>query len=156
MKSSKSSLAQLSNKTGIAASTISNYRRGTRECGINNLALLARYLNVSADYLLGLDNDLEENFTASTSDCSLLDEIQSSRDFSNLVQAYEEYQNDHRIALRLKAQAMALSYYEDDARIPPDELQKILPAWNPDELKQAQKRESIQLGKVKMVLNKIL
>lgn len=48
---------ELASKLGIGQSTIVGYERGEREPTINNLSLYAKYFNVSADYLLGLEDD---------------------------------------------------------------------------------------------------
>ena len=47
--------SDLSELSGIATGTISGYRNGEKEPTITNLRKITQALNVSADYLLGLD-----------------------------------------------------------------------------------------------------
>ena len=48
---------ELAAKLGIGQSTIVGYEKGIREPTVSNLALYAKYFNVSIDYLLGLEDD---------------------------------------------------------------------------------------------------
>ena len=48
---------QLAEVIGVSRSAISKWESGDMEPTINNLAGLARVLNVSTDYLLGLDEN---------------------------------------------------------------------------------------------------
>lgn len=48
---------ELANALYVTPSTISGYRNGRRSPDVEQLALLARELDVSADYLLGLSDD---------------------------------------------------------------------------------------------------
>lgn len=48
---------ELADALFVAPSTISGYRTGRRSPDVEQLALLARELHVSADYLLGLCDD---------------------------------------------------------------------------------------------------
>lgn len=41
----------------VSASTISGYRNGRRSPSITDLVKISRFLNISADYLLGLTDD---------------------------------------------------------------------------------------------------
>lgn len=50
----------LSNKTGISKSKISHYCKGTYEPKQDGLYLLAKALNVSAEWLMGLDVPMED------------------------------------------------------------------------------------------------
>lgn len=48
---------ELASKLGIGQSTIVGYEKNDREPTVSNLALYAKYFNVSVDYLLGLEDD---------------------------------------------------------------------------------------------------
>lgn len=52
---------QVSKETGINNKTLSGYERGVSEPDLTTLALLADYYLVSADYLLGRTDNIEEN-----------------------------------------------------------------------------------------------
>ena len=47
---------ELSEAIHVSSGTISHYENGTREPGTETIAQLADFLNVSADYLLGITN----------------------------------------------------------------------------------------------------
>ena len=53
----KWSQTELAERSGLSQNAISNYERGDREPGSTALAALARALECSADYLLGLTDD---------------------------------------------------------------------------------------------------
>lgn len=59
-------LRDIANDTGISRAALNNYANDKAEIGINNVVKLAKYFNVSADYLLGLsdaktnDKDLQD------------------------------------------------------------------------------------------------
>jgi len=46
---------RLSKEIGVSEGLISNWRSGERRPAMNNIIKLARYFEVSADYLLGID-----------------------------------------------------------------------------------------------------
>lgn len=48
---------ELAAKLGIGQSTIVGYEKGIREPTVSNLALYAKYFNVSIDYIVGLEDD---------------------------------------------------------------------------------------------------
>ena len=48
---------ELAAKLGIGQSTIVGYEKGIREPTVSNLALYAKYFNVSVDYIIGLEDD---------------------------------------------------------------------------------------------------
>lgn len=52
--------AKLSEKTGLPTTTISHFESptGTRKPSFDNLRLLAKHLNVTTDYLLGLSDEV--------------------------------------------------------------------------------------------------
>ena len=53
----------------LSASTISGYRTGRRAPTITDLTKICRFLNVSADYLVGLTDDLPpQSFNSSNDD----------------------------------------------------------------------------------------
>ncbi len=54
MSETKKTLRDIENDTGISRAALNNYANDKAEIGINNLVKLARYFNVSADYLIGL------------------------------------------------------------------------------------------------------
>lgn len=47
---------EISNAIGITLSAYSNYEQGIREPSIDIIIKLCKYFDVSADYLLGLEN----------------------------------------------------------------------------------------------------
>lgn len=49
-------LRDIANDTGISRAALNNYANDKAEIGINNVVKLAKYFNVSADYLLGLSD----------------------------------------------------------------------------------------------------
>ena len=52
----------LAEELGLNVATLSTYERGTREPSINTIVQLAKYFNVTSDYLLGVsDNKIQEN-----------------------------------------------------------------------------------------------
>ena len=53
------SLRELASKTGMSATTISSYERGTKSPSLNNIINIANYLDVSIDWLCGREE--EEN-----------------------------------------------------------------------------------------------
>jgi transcriptional regulator with XRE-family HTH domain len=48
---------ELAERSGVSQNAISNYERSEREAGSTAIVALARALNCSADYLLGLTDD---------------------------------------------------------------------------------------------------
>ena len=48
---------ELATKLGIGQSTIVGYEKGIREPTVSNLALYAKYFNISIDYITGLEDD---------------------------------------------------------------------------------------------------
>lgn len=48
----------LANRMFVSVSTISGYRTGRRSPNVSDLARIARILNVSADYLIGLSDKM--------------------------------------------------------------------------------------------------
>ena len=56
-KELKKTQSDLANILGITVSAYGNYELGQREPDNANLVKLARYFNVSTDYLLGLSNE---------------------------------------------------------------------------------------------------
>ena len=69
---------ELAAKLGIGQSTIVGYEKGIREPTVSNLALYAKYFNVSIDYIVGLEDDFGvkvesgEGFPANTQEKELL------------------------------------------------------------------------------------
>ena len=59
IKKKKKSLSEMNSKLGISLSSLSNYRNGKVEPGITNLELIASYLGVSTDYLLGKTDSMD-------------------------------------------------------------------------------------------------
>lgn len=55
-KNSKITQAELSDSINIGQSTLANFENGKRTIPVDIIIELARYFNVSADYLLGLSN----------------------------------------------------------------------------------------------------
>lgn len=55
--SSKVSNAQMAQEIGIRKSSLSKYMNSEAEAGIHSLVKIAKYFNVSTDYLLGLSED---------------------------------------------------------------------------------------------------
>lgn len=70
--------AQLSEKTGLPATTISHFENpeGTRKPSFDNLRRLANALEVTTDYLLGLSDD----FLTVTTDSTLYRDVQNLTD----------------------------------------------------------------------------
>ena len=66
-KGKKKTIADMAYESGLSASTISNYERGVRIPDGKALIKLANYFNVSADYLIGLNNVRNEEHLAETS-----------------------------------------------------------------------------------------
>lgn len=56
MIESGKTLREIANDTGISRAALNNYANDKAEIGINNVVKLAKYFNVSADYLLGLSD----------------------------------------------------------------------------------------------------
>lgn len=56
MIESGKTLRDIANDTGISRAALNNYANDKAEIGINNVVKLAKYFNVSADYLLGLSD----------------------------------------------------------------------------------------------------
>lgn len=52
----KMSLTQLAKLSGIAKSSLSRYENGSREFPINKVSQFAKALNVSSEYLLGIES----------------------------------------------------------------------------------------------------
>ena len=69
---------ELAAKLGIGQSTIVGYEKGIREPTVSNLALYAKYFNVSIDYIIGLEDDFgvkvesDEGLSANTQEKELL------------------------------------------------------------------------------------
>lgn len=69
---------ELAAKLGIGQSTIVGYEKGIREPTVSNLALYAKYFNVSIDYIVGLEDDFgvkvesDEGISANTQEKELL------------------------------------------------------------------------------------
>lgn len=59
-KSSKLTLQELSDKTGIAKTTLSNYERGVANPKMANAEKIADALNVPTAYVLGLTNEIDK------------------------------------------------------------------------------------------------
>jgi len=55
-KDKELSQRQLSKQTGISISTIEKWEMGNREPNAHTLKILAKFFNVTAGYLLGLEN----------------------------------------------------------------------------------------------------
>ncbi len=55
------SQAELAKRAGLQPSAVSHFETGNREPSFRNIAVLARTLHVSADYLCGLDRQLSAN-----------------------------------------------------------------------------------------------
>ena len=54
IKSSRITQAELAEKVGLSASALSRYlKRKTKNLGDGNIIRIARYFNISTDYLLG-------------------------------------------------------------------------------------------------------
>lgn len=146
---------QICTACGIAPSSLSNYRKGLRECGIDSLVAIANCLNVSPDYLLGYsDAPYDGNQNKLLSQCLGLDEssidtlrtmkaddnssdssvsattaistIISYKDYSKLANAYAEYFANVETTSEIKAERNAESSFRDDERVPPDTLSDIL------------------------------
>ena len=49
------SLRELALKTGLSPTTVSSYERGDKSPSLNNVALIAKYLDVSIDWLCGFE-----------------------------------------------------------------------------------------------------
>lgn len=49
--------AQLADKIGVAKSTYCNWEQGTREPNVLKLKAIAKTLNVTMDYLVGMEED---------------------------------------------------------------------------------------------------
>ncbi len=60
-KQQKLSQLKLSLDLNMSQNTISRYETGEREPGIAELILIAKYFNVSVDYLLGVTDNPEVN-----------------------------------------------------------------------------------------------
>ena len=56
-KEKKISMSQLAEKVGVAKSSLSRYKNGEREFPINDIGKYASVLNVSVEYLLGLNSE---------------------------------------------------------------------------------------------------
>lgn len=52
-------IIDLANELGVSTRQITRWKQGTSEMGIDKLKKLCLIYNVSADYILGLPNDLE-------------------------------------------------------------------------------------------------
>ena len=81
----------LAEELGLNVATLSTYERGTREPSINTIIQLAKYFNVTSDYLLGIsDNKTQENAVIGKelglSDMSIakLTEINSSEELDSI------------------------------------------------------------------------
>lgn len=51
----------LAQELSVSASTISGYRNGRRSPSVTDLAKISRFLNISADYLIGLTDEFPHN-----------------------------------------------------------------------------------------------
>lgn len=65
-KELKKTQSDLANILGITVSAYGNYELGQREPDNANLVKLARYFNVSTDYLLGLSNERSPQIQSSS------------------------------------------------------------------------------------------
>lgn len=75
-KEKKMTQEEISKKLGIPRSTYSNYESGKREPDFNTAELIAEFLDVSIDYLIGRTND--RNTTLSEPSRILLDSLDLS------------------------------------------------------------------------------
>lgn len=55
------SLRELALKTGLSPTTVSSYERGDKSPSLNNVALIAKYLDVSIDWLCGIEEEKPKN-----------------------------------------------------------------------------------------------
>lgn len=67
LQSKKVSAYQLSKDTGIPQSLLSNYRSGKKKPTIENLKKIANYFNVTVEYLIGEENEKNEQIAKSNS-----------------------------------------------------------------------------------------
>lgn len=58
MRAKRLTLRAVAKKTGVSSAAVSKWRTGDAEPQASNVAALARALGVSADHLLGIDEDL--------------------------------------------------------------------------------------------------
>lgn len=155
IKASGLSAKQICAECDMAPSSLLNYRRGARACGVDNLAKLAKCLNVSSDYLLGFSDDMngknqhgflsqylglssssEETLAAiatdaipsgsSVSPSEALNTILGSGGFRSFVRAYAVYLATVKEASAAKAAHHVRAYFADDERVAPAALAEIL------------------------------
>ena len=154
-------VAALSNKTGIAPSSISNYRMGTRECGIQNLAILSETLSVSPAYLIGLEGEEEASQNMSVdpriaSAEALWNSIPISPLFPDLLAACEKYQKDHTEAVEQKAKLSAAICYDDDNRVSEERLSEILSGVDRYGVKKSKVKQEEDLREIAGLVTRIL
>ena len=137
MAESQLTVKQICQKSNISPSTLSNYRSGTRECGIKNLAALAACFGTSTDYLLGLKDNAHEMYLDSSDSSKIWQDLLKSKRIPELMEACLKYQKDHRRAIEQKAEINAVTCFEDDNRLPESQLAEILPCLDRDEIKKS-------------------
>lgn len=101
-KEKKLTQIELAKKAGLAPSCISMIERGNREANANTIYSLALALEVSADYLLGLEDELGLKLDSSSNAIKLLT---CSEEEKELIRAYRSLDFDQRnvILIQLKA-----------------------------------------------------
>lgn len=96
---------ELSEKTGISESTISQYRSGYAKPKEERLAIIANALDVNPAWLMGLDvamNIETDNFVALDSiDPAVIEQELETRNFTEFIQAYSKASPDVQKAIRL-------------------------------------------------------
>lgn len=80
------SLNELASETGISQGVLSDYERGAKLPGCNSIVVLARYFNVTTDYLLGVKSEAKSEKNKSVFACRL-SELLHGDSQSNLSRA---------------------------------------------------------------------
>lgn len=183
---SGSSAKQIYTACEMSPSSLLNYRKGLRDCGIKNLAALARYLHVSPDYLLGFSDSpnseiqkqqpiyyagLSEvsikNLSAiidddntpedAISNADALDSIMSNEGFPRFIKAYAAYLTLARKSYSTKAEHNVEAYFLGDERVSSNVLDDILGnGTNPNELTDSVAKQKQALKEASSQLYQIL
>ena len=104
---------QLSERLGIAKSTLSGYESGNREPSIATVAKLLDILNIDANYLYQDEVKKIVNAVVSTEEKSILEEYRKLDDYGKEAIKYTLNRETERIERENKLKKVQLSIYTD-------------------------------------------
>nr|DAF01487.1 MAG TPA: Helix-turn-helix XRE-family like protein [Caudoviricetes sp.] len=96
-------LKEFSDKLGIAVSTASMYENSKREPDFDTLRKMARFLDVSVDYLIGYDQpDVEQQKKLAN-----IDELPLSERQKTLLKTFDRCNNENQLCVLAYAEGAA-------------------------------------------------